>query len=68
MSAKAGDPQYSIGESKYLAEHASTLSYAVTITGNDDGTWSYDETTMLKMDEMDEPFAHTDHNSLHKVG
>jgi hypothetical protein len=30
--------------------------------------WSYDETTMLKMVEMDEPFAHTDHNTLHKVG
>jgi len=31
-----------------------------------DGTWSYDETTMLKMVEMDEPFAHTDHNTLRK--
>ena len=40
----------------------------VTITLNPDGTWSYDETTMLKMVEMDEPFAHTDHNTLHKVG
>jgi hypothetical protein len=68
LSAKAGDPQYSIGENKYLAEHASTLSYEVTITCNDDGTWGYDETTMLKMDEIDGPFAHTDHNTLRKVG
>lgn len=34
---------------------ASTLSYDVTITAHDDGTWSYDETTMLRMDEFPEP-------------
>ena len=68
LNAKAGDPQYSIGENKYLAKNASTLSYEVTITINDNGTWSYDETTMLKMVEMDEPFTHTDHNTLKKVG
>ena len=43
-----------------------TLSYAVTITINDDDSWSYDETTMLKMIEFDEPFAHTDHNTLRR--
>jgi hypothetical protein len=68
LSAKAGHPQYNIGENMYLAKHASTLSYDVTITVNDDGSWSYDETTMLRMKEFDEPFAHTDHNTLRKVG
>jgi hypothetical protein len=68
LSAAAGDPQYVIGENKYLAENASTSSYTVTITINDDGSWSYDEITMLKMKEFDEPFAHTDHNTLTKVG
>jgi hypothetical protein len=68
LSAAAGDPQYSIGETKYLANNASTLSYTVTVTINDDGSWSYDERTMLKMKELPEPFAHTDHNTLRKVG
>jgi hypothetical protein len=68
VNAKAGDPQYAIGENKYLAQNASTLSYTVTVTIDDDGSWSYDETTMLKMKEFDEPFAHTDHNTLRKVG
>jgi hypothetical protein len=68
LHARAGDPHYTIGENRYLAENASTLSYETTITVNPDGTWSYDETTMLKMGEMDEPFAHTDRNTLHKVG
>jgi len=57
---------YTIGENRYLAGHASTLSYEVTITTGD-GVWSYDETTMLRMTEIDEPFAHTDRNTLHRV-
>ena len=44
-------PQYTIGENQYLAKNASTLSYAVTITAGD-YCWSYDETTMLKMNEF----------------
>ena len=68
LAAALGEPQYSIGENKYLADNASTRSYTVTVTVNDDGTWSYDETTMLKMNDFDEPFAHTDHNTLHKTG
>ena len=68
LTAKLGDPGYGISENKYLAKHASSMSYTVTITINDNGTWAYDETTMLKMVEMDEPFAHTDRNTLKKVG
>ena len=68
LMARPGHPQYSIGENKYLAEHASTLSYDVSITLNNDDSWSYDETTMLKMDEFPEPFAHTDRNTLRRVG
>lgn len=66
LKAVLGEGQYNIGENKYLAKNASTLSYEVTITvGND--TWSYDEVTMLRMKEFDEPFAHTDHNTLRRV-
>jgi hypothetical protein len=66
LDAAAGHPQYSIGENKYLSAHASTLSYSVTVTVDDDG-WSYEETTMLKMPEFPEPFAHTDRNTLKRV-
>jgi len=68
LNAAKGDLRYGVGENCYLANHASTLAYAVTVTVDDDGTWSYDETTTLRMDEFDEPFAHTDHNTLHRVG
>ena len=64
---RLGGPQYPIGENQYLARNASTLSYKVTITTGDD-TWSYDEVTMLSMKEMDEPFSHSDRNTLHRAG
>jgi hypothetical protein len=66
MKAVNGTVPYSIGENTYLAKNASTLSYDVTIVTGPD-TWSYDETTMLRMNEFAEPFAHTDHNTLHRV-
>jgi hypothetical protein len=66
MSATLGGSQYSIAENQYLTANASSVSYDVTITIGD-GTWSYSETTMLKMKEFPEPFAHTDANTLHRV-
>jgi hypothetical protein len=67
LSARPGDRNYAIGENKYLTDNASTISYDAKITINADGTWSYDEVTMLKMTEMPEPFAHTDVNTLRRV-
>ena len=67
MSATKGGTNYVIGENQYLAGNASSLSYEVTITIGD-GTWGYEETTMLRMNEFPEPFAHTDRNTLRRVG
>ncbi len=69
LSAKNGDAQYGIAENQYLAKNAATVSYDVSITVNDDGTWSYDESTMLRMAVMGgEMLAHTDTNTLRRVG
>jgi len=66
LTAAQGEPQYTIGEGVYLAKNASVLSFEVTIVIGED-TWSYDETTMLQMNQFEEPFAHTDHNTLRRV-
>jgi hypothetical protein len=66
LSAETGGDLYSIAENQYLRQHASTISYEVTIT-TAPGSWTYDERTMLKMDEFPELFAHTDRNTLHQV-
>ena len=67
LKAAQDAPQYTIGENTYLAKAASTLSYEVTVTIDGD-SWSYEEVAMLKMANMAEPFAHTDHNTLRRIG
>jgi hypothetical protein len=66
MEATCGDEVYGILSNKYLAEKARTWKYSVTVTVNDDGTWSYDETTNYNH-AIGGEIAHTDHNTLHKV-
>ena len=66
LRAEKGAPLYTIGENSYLEKNASTLSYEVTITIGD-GTWSYKEDTVLKMKEFNEPFHHTDGNTLSRA-
>ena len=66
MRAAKGELLYAIGENQYLARNASSLSYEVTVSVND-STWSYREITMLRMNEFDQPFAHTDRNTLRRV-
>ena len=69
LAARPGDPQ--LLDRREQVPLGSTRRRSATTSPspiNDDGSWSYDETTMLKMDEFAEPFAHTDHNTLRKVG
>jgi hypothetical protein len=35
---------------------------------HDDGTWSYDEDTVMIITGQDEPFHHRDRNRLTRVG
>ena len=35
---------------------------------HDDGTWSYEEDTVMQLPDRDEPFHHIDRNTLTRVG
>ena len=49
-------------------EHAfKTVEYRIRVTINPDGTWSYDEDTVLMVRGKPEPFHHTDRNTLTKI-
>jgi hypothetical protein len=67
MAAELGAATYGISENLYLNGAASTVRYEVTITVNDDDSWSYAENTTLRMNEFPDPFPHTDHNTLRRV-
>ena len=44
-----------------------TLSYRIKVTVNRDGTWTYDEDTILMVRGQGE-FHHTDRSTLTKIG
>ncbi len=68
FDAKPGDPNYGIVQNKYLSQRAELRSFKSTFTFNDDNTFMYEQTLVLKLaalggKEMD----HTDKNTLHMV-
>lgn len=67
LRAEAGSPLYGIASNPFLERAFRTLSYRIAVTTNADGTWSYEEEGLLDIPGRDEPFAHTDHNTLTRV-
>ena len=63
-----GSPHNGTCSIPFLDHAFRTLSYHVTVTVNDDGTWSYEQDTVLKIVRNDQVFHHTDRNTLKKVG
>lgn len=64
MSAGADGSPYRIGENSYLVEHASTELYEITVTLHEDDSWTYAQNSVLSMDTVEGPFAHTDSNRM----
>ncbi len=58
---------YGICSNPFLEHAFRTDEYRIKVTINDDGTWSYDEDTVLMIRGQTEPFHHTDRNTLRKI-
>ena len=67
VTAAVGSETYGILSNPFLNEAFRTLSFRMHVTANDDGTWSYEEDTILEIPGRDEPFHHTDRNTLTRV-
>jgi hypothetical protein len=67
LEAERGSTVYGICSNPFLEHAYTTVSFTVTVTVNADGTWGYDEDTILHVLDRDEPFHHTDHHVLRKV-
>jgi hypothetical protein len=65
MSAAVGSETYGILSNRFLAEHARTTAYEVTVT-LDEGTYTYEESVTLEH-RTAAPLAHTDRNVLRRV-
>jgi len=68
LRAERGSMTNGISSNPFLEHAFRTESYDIDVTINDDGSWSYEQQTMLVIPDRSEPFAHTDRNTLRKVG
>jgi hypothetical protein len=68
LYAKRGEVTNGICSQPFLEHAFQTLEYRIRVTVNADGTWSYDEDTVLQVRGQAEPFHHTDRNTLKKIG
>jgi hypothetical protein len=67
VTATAGAAYYGILSNPFLETNFQTLSFRIKVTTNADGTWSYDEDTVMQLPDRDEPVHHTDANTLTRV-
>lgn len=67
FKATPGSPNYGILQNKHLSEQAELMNFEGTFSFNDDGTFSYDQTLVLRIPALGGELDHTDRNTMHKV-
>ena len=67
LIAKRGLETNGICSNPFLEFAFKTIEYRIKVTINSDGTWAYDEDTVLIVRGQSEPFHHTDRNILSRV-
>ena len=61
------DPHFGIRSNPFLSEAFKTTEFRIKVTIHDDGSWGYEEDTVLMISGQIEPFHHTDRNLLTKI-
>jgi len=67
LTAQIGSETFGICSNPFLQNAFRTTEYRIRVTVNSDGTWSYDEDTVLQVLGRGEPFHHRDRNTLSKI-
>jgi hypothetical protein len=68
VTATLGSDVYGILSNPFLNAAFRTVSFRIRVTVHDDGTWSYEEHTQLRMPDREELVDHVDRNTLRRVG
>src|SRR5258706_10493286 len=58
---------FGIRSTPFLDDAFRTIEFRIKVTIHADGTWSYDEDTVMIIRDKPEPFHHTDRNTLTKI-
>jgi hypothetical protein len=61
------DPHFGIRSAPFLDHAFKTVEFRIKVTVHEDGSWGYEEDTVLKILGQDELFHHTDRNLLKRV-
>jgi hypothetical protein len=67
LVANRGSETYGICSTPFLEYAFKTVEFRIKVTINPDGTWSYEEDTVLMIRGKTEPFHHADRNTLTKI-
>jgi len=67
LVASEAAESFGIRSSPFLVQAFRTVEFRIKVTIHDDGTWSYEEDTVLMIRGQPEPFHHTDRNLLTKI-
>lgn len=67
LIATHGSESFGIRSAPFLDYAFKTVEFRIKVTINPDGTWSYDEDTVLIVRGKPDPFHHTDRNTLTKI-
>ncbi|QIA77675.1 FABP family protein [Rodentibacter caecimuris] len=67
VKAVRGSLTNGIISNPFIEQNFTTESYTIKVKINDDGTWSYEQDTVMLIPNYDEPFHHTDRNRLTKI-
>lgn len=67
VSATRGSTMFGIVSNPFLEQNFTTVSFRIRVTINADGTWSYDEDTVMEVAGRAELFHHTDRNTLTRL-
>jgi hypothetical protein len=68
LYAKEDDRHSGISSNPFLDYAFRTVEYRIKVSINGDGTWSYEQDTIMKIKDQSELFHHVDNNTLHKIG
>lgn len=67
LRCEFGSPHNGTLANPFLDYAFRTIEFRVSVAVNDDGSWSYEQDTVLKVARSDELFHHTDRNTLYRI-
>ena len=68
LKAARGSETSGIVSNPFLEHAFKTVEFSIEVTINLDGTWSYQQDTVMMIPGLAAPFHHTDRNTLTKIG